>query len=110
MAHKAAGERHAVAREHDRLEQMNAQKRRMKRLEHMKEVNALWEQKRKMYEAQRIEEEAVAALETKIAEEKLRIAEEERKKLLKEYASLKEFFPKGVLQRESDKEIFAEDY
>ena len=41
--------------------------------------------------------------------EELENGSEERKKLLKGYASLKEFFPKGVLQRESDKEIFAEE-
>ena len=94
--------------EDDRLEQMNAQKRRMKRLEHMREVSSLWEQKRAMYEAQRKEEESVAALEQKINEEKLRIAEDERQKLLKEYARLREYFPKGVLQHESDKELFIE--
>lgn len=38
--------------EDDRLEQMNAQKRRMKQIEHRREVERLLEERRKMYEEQ----------------------------------------------------------
>lgn len=39
--------------EDDRLEQMNAQKRRMKELEHKREVERLWQEKLVIYQAQR---------------------------------------------------------
>lgn len=55
--------------EDERLEQMNAQKRRMRELEHKREVERLWQEKLHMYRAQREME----------LEEK-RIQEEEEKK------------------------------
>lgn len=39
--------------EDDRIEQMNAQRWRMKELEHKKEVERLWTEKLEMYKAQR---------------------------------------------------------
>lgn len=43
--------------EDDRLEQMNAQRRRMKELEHKREVERLWQEKLAIYQAQRRAEE-----------------------------------------------------
>ncbi len=39
--------------EDERLEQMNAQKRRMRELEHKREVERLWQEKLAIYKAQR---------------------------------------------------------
>ena len=44
--------------EDDRIEQMNAQRRRMKELEHKKEVERLWQGKLEMYKQQRAMEVA----------------------------------------------------
>ena len=60
MAHEQAEEdefrRRTLERfaEEDRLEQMNAQKRRLKVAEHVREVNRLVAEKRAMYEAARV--------------------------------------------------------
>ena len=60
MAHERAEEdefrRRTLERfaEEDRLEQMNAQKRRLKVAEHVREVNRLVAEKRAMYEAARV--------------------------------------------------------
>ena len=40
--------------EDDRIEQMNAQKRRMKQLEHRRAVEALIEERRRQYEAEKV--------------------------------------------------------
>ena len=83
--------------EQDRLEQMHAQKRRMKMQEHKREVERLAAALAAMYEEQmqreveenigREREEANAAA----------IVEQERQRLLVEHAArLKEFLPKGV--------------
>ena len=42
--------------EDERLEQMNAQKRRMKELEHKREIEHLWEEKLEVYRVQREQE------------------------------------------------------
>ena len=39
--------------EDERLEQMNAQKRRMRELEHKREIERLWQEKLAIYKAQR---------------------------------------------------------
>ena len=39
--------------EDDRIEQMNAQRRRMRELEHKREVERLWKEKLEMYKVQR---------------------------------------------------------
>lgn len=82
--------------EDDRIEQMNAQKRRMKELEHKKEVERLWQEKLEMYKKQRemeIAEREAAELEER---KKRDIIEQEKAKLLEEYGSLlKEYHPKA---------------
>lgn len=48
--------------EDERLEQMNAQRRRMRELEHKREIERLWQEKLSVYKAQReMELEEVAA-------------------------------------------------
>lgn len=73
--------------EDDRLEQMNAQKRRMKQLEHRRAVERLIEDRRRQFQA-----EKEAELEARRDEERMEllrreIVEEERQKLLKEHAA-----------------------
>ena len=84
--------------EEDRVEQMNAQRRRMKMQEHKREVERLAAVKKAMFEEQmaREEEEAEAIREAEAG--RAAIVEEERKRLLVEHAArLKDFLPKGVL-------------
>eukprot|EP01135_Chromosphaera_perkinsii_P009583 Nk52_evm33s1810 gene=Nk52_evmTU33s1810 len=97
--------------EDDRLEQMNAQKRRMKQLEHKRAVEELLADRRSRWEAEqqraieeRITEENMAAL-------KEQIIEEERQRLLKEHSEkLIHFLPKGTLRDEKDLELFSEEF
>lgn len=54
--------------EDERLEQMNAQKRRMRELEHKREIERLWQEKLVIYKAQRdleLQERAAKDIETK---------------------------------------------
>merc|ERR1712139_86586 len=90
--------------EDDRIEQLNDQKRRMKIQKHKKEVERLLKEKQLMYEAER---EAEVEEQQKGREEEARrhtIVELERQRLLREHAGdLQDFFPKGVLEHDSDK-------
>ena len=73
--------------EDDRIEQMNAQKRRMKQLEHRRAVERLLEARRAQYAAER-EREAAEFTASRNAEAlHQRIVEEERHRLLQEHAS-----------------------
>eukprot|EP00899_Mesostigma_viride_P003369 jgi/Mesvir1/13032/Mv06025-RA.1 len=91
--------------EDDRLEQLNAQKRRLKMEEHKREVQRLWDEKKAMYEKQHqreLDEERRIADEERAKEE---IIEAERQRLLREYAfKLAGFLPKGVLKNQDDLE------
>jgi hypothetical protein len=90
--------------EDDRIEQLNDQKRRMKIQTHRREVERLIKEKHVLYEAER---EAEQEEQRKGREEEARrhtIVELERQRLLREHAGdLQDFFPKGVLEHESDK-------
>jgi hypothetical protein len=55
--------------EDERLEQMNAQKRRMRELEHKREIERLWQEKLAIYKEQR---------EVELHEREAKIAEEQR--------------------------------
>ena len=73
--------------EDDRLEQMNAQKRRMKQLEHRRAVERLIEERRRQFQM-----EKEAELDARREEERMEllrreIIEQERQKLLKEHAA-----------------------
>ncbi|XP_029431180.1 meiosis-specific nuclear structural protein 1 isoform X2 [Rhinatrema bivittatum] len=97
--------------EEDRLEQMNAQKRRMKLLEHKRAVEKLIEDRHLEFLAEKERE-----LEERKEEERreaLRhaIIEDERQKLLKLHASkLLGYLPKGVFKDEEDLKLFDEDF
>jgi len=90
--------------EDDRIEQLNDQKRRMKIQKHRREVERLIKEKHLLYEAEREQE---IEEQRKGREEEARrhtIVELERQRLLREHAGdLQEFFPKGVLEHDSDK-------
>ena len=82
--------------EDDRLEQMNAQRRRMRELEHKREIERLWKEKLAIYQAQR--EAELQEQEFKRQEEARQrdIIEMEKQRLLAEHAAiLREHHPKA---------------
>lgn len=92
--------------EDDRIEQLNDQKRRMKIQEHKREVERLLNERRRLYEATR-QAELEEAETAKVDEEKrLIMIEEERRRLLAEHATgLRDFLPKGTLEKQADLDI-----
>ena len=92
--------------EQDRLEQMHAQKRRMKMQEHKREVERLAAVKRAMYEEQMQREVEENIGREREEAESAAIVEQERQRLLVEHAArLKEFLPKGVLAKPEDLDL-----
>lgn len=92
--------------EDDRVEQMNAQRRRMRMLEHKKEVERLAAIKRAMFEEQRVQEQRELAGERAREAQVAAIVEQERLRMLREHATrLVEFLPKGVLVRPEDLDV-----
>lgn len=83
--------------EQDRLEQMNAQKRRLKVAQHAREVERLIQEKREMYEAAMAAEEEAQRREQAEQDRQAGLVRQERQRLLKEAAYLKDYLPKGVL-------------
>lgn len=89
--------------EDDRIEQMNAQKKRMKQAEHQRAVQAMVDEKRRVYQEQKAREEAEIAAKRAEDERKLLLVEEERRKILAEAAELGlEFLPPGVIRDQRD--------
>uniref|UniRef100_A0A3Q3GRW1 Meiosis-specific nuclear structural protein 1 n=1 Tax=Labrus bergylta TaxID=56723 RepID=A0A3Q3GRW1_9LABR len=96
--------------EDDRIEQMNAQKRRMKQLEHKREVEKLIEDRRQQIQANMELEAKERAVEQEKEALRRQIVEEERQRLLKRHATkLLGYLPKGLL-REEDLAHFDEDF
>lgn len=91
--------------EDERLEQMNAAKRRMREQEHKREVERLLAVKRDMFEKQRAAEEAEQQARLAEKEREAALLEEERRRLLAEAASLQEYLPKGVLRDQRDAQL-----
>ncbi|XP_064387489.1 meiosis-specific nuclear structural protein 1-like [Halichondria panicea] len=97
--------------EDDRIEQMNAQKRRMKQLEHRREVERLIDVRRTQFQA-----EKEAELEQRKDEERREasrkvIIEQERQRLLQEHASkLLGYLPKGVLRGSQDLDVLGSEF
>lgn len=84
-------------KEDERVEQMNAQKRRMKELDFKKEVERLWTEKLNVYREQRAQE--LKEKEKKDEEERRKeeIVFQEKERLLREHAELLEkYFPKAA--------------
>lgn len=74
--------------EDDRLEQMNAQKRRMRELEHKREIERLWQEKLVIYKAQREAEQAEQEFKAQEEDRQRVIIAEEKARLLAEHAAI----------------------
>lgn len=72
--------------EDDRIEQMNAQKRRMKQQEHQRSVEKLLADRRAQYAREREAEMEAKREEIRLEDFRKQIIEEERQKLLREHA------------------------
>merc|ERR1719310_408374 len=95
--------------EDDRLDQMNAQKRRMRQLEHRREIERLLEVRREKYEQERAGELQEQLDAERVEQIRQQIIEEERKRMLAAHAAnlgLKHL-PKGVLSTEADMGLFS---
>ncbi|KAK1802207.1 hypothetical protein P4O66_021873 [Electrophorus voltai] len=96
--------------EDDRVEQMNAQRRRLKQQEHRHAVEKLIEERRRQYLADKEREAEERAMEQEREALRREIIEEERRRLLKLHATkLLGYLPKGIF-REDDLEHFDEDF
>ncbi|XP_076818490.1 meiosis-specific nuclear structural protein 1-like [Clavelina lepadiformis] len=97
--------------EDDRIEQMNAQKRRMKQLEHKRAVEALLADRRRQFESDKQREIDELRDEEQMQAMRRQIIEEERQRLLKEHATkLLGYLPKGVLTSDRDLALFDESF
>lgn len=90
----------------ERLEKLNSEKRRIRIQNHKREVERLLQERRKMYEAER-NQELEERNQSKLEEEQRQVViEQERQRLLAVHAHpLKDFLPKGTMERESDLDI-----
>merc|ERR1711959_640155 len=88
--------------EEDRLEQLSAQRRRMKQLEHKREVERLLQERREAYEHQRLAEAQEREVEERAERFRQEIIERERQRLLAEHLPNLETLPKGVLSTAED--------
>lgn len=94
--------------EDDRIEMMNDQKRRMKVQEHKREVEKQVQRRREAYDAEREREMQDVQRTNAREEERLFVIEQERRRMLAEAAPLRDFFPKGTYEHESDLELVGE--
>merc|ERR1719161_3102774 len=89
-----------------RLEKLNTEKRRMMIQRHKKEVERLLQERRKMYEAERNQELEERQRNKDEEEQRQLVIEQERQRLLAFHAKpLKDFMPKGTLERNSDLDL-----
>lgn len=88
--------------EEDRLEQLSAQRRRMKQLEHKREVERLLDERRAAYEQQRLQEAQEREVEERAERFRQEIIERERQRLLAEHLPNLDVLPKGVLSTTED--------
>ena len=78
---------------------MNAQRRRMRELEHKREVERLWKEKLEMYKVQREMEKEEREEAERDEQWKKDIIEQEKARLLAEYGDiLKDYHPKASTQ------------
>ncbi|GAB1294419.1 Meiosis-specific nuclear structural protein 1 [Apodemus speciosus] len=97
--------------EDDRIELMNAQKQRMKQLEHKRAVEKLIEERRSQFLADKQREVEELQLQQRRQGCINEIIEEERLRLLKEHAAkLLGYLPKGVFKREDDVDMLGEEF
>ena len=97
--------------EDDRIEQMNAERRRRMKIEHRDEVHRLLAERRALYQRERQLELQERDEELRQEQERLAIVEAERERLLKDYArKLRDYLPRGVLRNQADhKLVFGEE-
>lgn len=97
--------------EDDRIEQLNAQKRRMKQLEHRREIERLLEERRAAYDRERATAAHEAAEADARERARLQVVAEERERILKAHAAVLglDDLPKGVLQSMEDLSIFSKE-
>ena len=74
--------------EDERLEQMNAQKRRMRELQHKRDIEQLWQEKLAVYRAQREQEWEERRLVAEQEEIKRQIVAQEKERLLREHQNI----------------------
>ncbi|XP_012584271.1 PREDICTED: meiosis-specific nuclear structural protein 1 isoform X3 [Condylura cristata] len=97
--------------EDDRIELMNAQKQRMKQLEHRRAVAKLIEERRNQFLADKQHEIEEWQLQQRRQGCINAIIEEERVKLLKEHATkLLGYLPKGVFKKQDDIDMLGEEF
>mmetsp|Transcript_60198 Transcript_60198/g.83630 ORF Transcript_60198/g.83630 Transcript_60198/m.83630 type:complete len:168 (+) Transcript_60198:3-506(+) len=95
----------------DKLEQMSAQKRRMKALEHRRAIEALIEDRRARIEHEREQEERARKDELDRESVRREIIEQERQRMLREHAvKLLGYLPKGVITGDADLEMLGEEF
>jgi len=91
--------------EDKRLENMNAERRRREVQEYKNEVEKIISERKRIYEASVEHELEERRKEQRELERRLEIVENERQRLLSDYArDLKEYLPKGVFRNEDDYE------
>lgn len=94
--------------EDDRLEQMNAQRRRMKELEHKHQIDLLWDQKKQMLKAQQDREDEERRAQMADDQRKRDIIEQERQRLLREHLPVvASYLPKGTLRTQDERRFIA---
>merc|ERR1719436_397043 len=97
--------------EDDRIELMNAQKRRMKQLQHKRDVEQLLSDRRQKLANERERTLAEAAKEKRDAEHMAQLIEEERQKMIEKHAKdLLGYLPKGVIRNYDDLEPLGDQY
>lgn len=90
--------------EDERLEQMNAQKRRMRELEHKREIERIWNERLVVYQAQRAIEEAERNAKRAEEDEHARVIFEAKARLLAEHAAVfEQHYPKAKAMYDSQK-------
>lgn len=90
----------------DRLDQMNAQKARLKHQEHVREVGKLVEERRQRKALEREQEQQGKRDFENHIKEQNRIIEEERAKIIKEHAAtLLGYLPKGTIRNKGDLDL-----
>lgn len=95
----------------DRIEQMNAQKRRMKQAEHKRAVEVLLEQRRAQMAVEKQREQEEKEVGAKMEAYRRQIIEEERIKLLREHADkLLGYLPRGVIRDASDLDALGDTF
>lgn len=83
--------------EDERLEQMNAQKRRMREQEHKREIERLWQEKLSVYRAQREMELEEKRLQEEEERRKKMVVEMEKERILREHGMvLNQYHPKAA--------------